>query len=504
MPTNNYQKIPASGPEREKLREKGQFWTPSWVADAMVSYVLRDQTDHIFDPAVGPGVFFRSALLISKQQNRQVKLFGTEIDPDTFHQSEALGLVESDFQFVENRDFILNPPTRRFDAIVANPPYIRHHRLPIAYKTEFKKMAISILGKSIDGRAGVHIYFLLQALHLLRPNGRLCFIMPADTCEGLFAKDLWSWITKNYSLDAVLTFDKDASPFPKVDTNAMVFFIRNSAPSNEVTWAVCKKMGSAHLIEWVQSDFHRTDFEDLNILNRSVSESIATGLSRPPRQSHDTEFLLLNFATTSRGIASGANDFFLFTSKRAQEIGIPDEFLVNAVSKTRDVKNSILTKDNINSLDQSGIPTRLLSLDGRNFETYPETVRDYISFGEKLGLSKRALLSQRNPWYKMETREVPPILFAYLGRRNCRFILNEAKVYPLTGFLCVYPKHKLPEDIWKLFLILNDPNTIENLHLVGKSYGSGAIKVEPRALEKLPISGKIIEKYEFPMNYSHN
>lgn len=38
----------------------------------------------------------------------------------------------------------------------------------------------------------------------------------------------------------------------------------------------------------------------------------------------------------------------------------------------------------------------------------------------------------------MEQREVPPILFAYLGRRNTRFILNEAGILPLTGFLCVY------------------------------------------------------------------
>jgi hypothetical protein len=38
-----------------------------------------------------------------------------------------------------------------------------------------------------------------------------------------------------------------------------------------------------------------------------------------------------------------------------------------------------------------------------------------------------------------------------------------------------------------LWLALEHPATIANLALVGKSYGSGAIKVEPRALERLPI-----------------
>ena len=41
-------------------------------------------------------------------------------------------------------------------------------------------------GVILDGRAGFHVYFLIRALTLLEENGRLAFIMPADTCEGKF------------------------------------------------------------------------------------------------------------------------------------------------------------------------------------------------------------------------------------------------------------------------------------------------------------------------------
>jgi len=37
----SHQKLPSNWDEREVLRDKGQFWTPSWVAEAMVSYVFR-------------------------------------------------------------------------------------------------------------------------------------------------------------------------------------------------------------------------------------------------------------------------------------------------------------------------------------------------------------------------------------------------------------------------------------------------------------------------------
>ncbi len=64
-----------------------------------------------------------------------------------------------------------------------------------------------------------YVYFLLRALQMLTEGGRLAFIMPADTCEGIFSTALWKWITANYYLEAVITFDPDATPFPKVDTN---------------------------------------------------------------------------------------------------------------------------------------------------------------------------------------------------------------------------------------------------------------------------------------------
>src|SRR5213078_2383428 len=120
-------------------------------------------------------------------------------------------------------DFVLSPPSNHYYAIVANPPYIRHHRLSPSVKARLKALSAHILGTNLDGRAGLHIYFLIRALQLLKEGGRLAFIMPADTCEGIFAPTLWKWITTNYNLEAVVTFMPGASPFPNVDTNPLIF-----------------------------------------------------------------------------------------------------------------------------------------------------------------------------------------------------------------------------------------------------------------------------------------
>lgn len=71
----------------------------------------------------------------------------------------------------------------------------------------------------------------------------------------------------------------------------------------------------------------------------------------------------------------------------------------------------------------------------------------------------------------------------------------------MTGFLCVYPIYDDKEYIDNLWKALNHPDTLENLKLVGKSYGSGAIKVEPGNLNKLPIPEHIVSQFNLKRPY---
>jgi hypothetical protein len=204
--------------------------------------------------------------------------------------------------------------------------------------------------------------------------------------------------------------------------------------------------------------------------------------------------MLRDFAVVVRGIATGANDFFFLTSEQVDQLELPEKFLVRAVGRTRDIQGEELTADTLRDLDAKGRPTFLFSPDGRDCEGFPATVQRYLRSGEAQGLATRPLLSTRQPWYKMEHRTRPPFLFAYLGRRNARFIRNFAQVVPLTGFLCVYPIVDRTEFVEALWRALCDPETVAGLAQVAKSYGSGALKVEPRALERLPFPRGVIER----------
>jgi adenine-specific DNA-methyltransferase len=485
------QKLPSSGPAREALREKGQFWTPPWVAEAMAAYCVAGGGS-VFDPAVGAGAFFHAAKALGREQGRELKLLGTELDPQSLEQALEGGLSARDLDCVEVRDFVLSPPPSCFRAIVGNPPYIRHHRLPPTTKHKLKALGRELIGESLDGRAGLHVYFLLRALELLAPGGRLAFIVPADTCEGVFARSLWRWVTENYCLEVVVTFAPDASPFPNVDTNPVILLIKNAAPRERFYWARCVRAMTDDLKLWMAAGLGGVSFDGLQIHEREVAEGVRSGLSRRPAESHSDGPTLADFARVMRGIATGANEFFFLTRCRAEELGITEEMLLPAVGRTRDVPGEFVTQETLLNLEASGRPTLLFTPDGRELDLFPASVRDYLLDGQRAGLDQRPLIAQRRPWYKMEVRRAPAFLFAYLGRRHARFIRNQAGVMPLTGFLCVYPHRSEPAQVERLWRVLRHPQTVSNLALVGKSYGAGAIKVEPRALERLPLSDTVL------------
>ncbi|MDR0465866.1 MAG: Eco57I restriction-modification methylase domain-containing protein, partial [Deltaproteobacteria bacterium] len=442
-------------------------------------------TKVLFDPATGKGAFYESLLKANRQH---ITFMGWDIDAEVL----AEKIYCNSNCIIEQRDFMAAPPKQKFSAIVANPPYIRHHRIGREKKIFLRQVAQDIVGETFDGRAGYHLYFFIQALNLLDRGGKLAFIMPADICEGKYAKKLWNWIAIKFRIECVVNFDESATPFPSVDTNAMIFFIKNEPPAKTLSWVNVHESHSSDLPCFVKSGFINNHMITLTSVRRNLDEALSTGLSRTP-QIEKYKFFLHDFAKIMRGIATGANDFFFLTSNQVNEFNIPNNLLVRAIGRTRDIDGDTITIEDIDSLDKKNRPTFLLSINGQSECT--QSIKDYLNIGKQKRLSERPLIKQRNPWYKMEQREVPPLLFAYLGRRSVRFIKNIAGVVPLTGFLCVYPLCDNEEFIHKLWCILNHPDTLSNLRLVGKSYGSGAVKVEPTGLARLPLPTHVLKEY---------
>ena len=108
-------------------------------------------------------------------------------------------------------------PSGGFDAIIGNPPYVRQELLG-----EGLKRALKASYKAFDGMADLYVYFYEQGLRLLRPGGRMGYVVTnkwlkagyAENLRGLFAEHAWLEFVADFG--HAKHFFPDADVFPSV------------------------------------------------------------------------------------------------------------------------------------------------------------------------------------------------------------------------------------------------------------------------------------------------
>ena len=149
--------------ERNRL---GQFATPGELAKQIIEYAvfLRGRSTKIrfLDPAIGTGAFF-SALLNYFLPSDIAKAEGYEIDSHYAEPSEKLWSGTK--LIIHKSDFTCADPPKtnnfKFNLIVCNPPYVRHHHISSADKLRLRQLVDSSGVKNFNGLSGLYCYFFL-------------------------------------------------------------------------------------------------------------------------------------------------------------------------------------------------------------------------------------------------------------------------------------------------------------------------------------------------------
>ena len=476
-------------PTKEDVRTKGKVWTPPWLGDAMALYVLADSPNVVHEPSLGSGSLALSVAKVARATHRVCGIMATELHAihlgDVGDQLEELGCELE----VEHGDFLNPSIDGPINAIIANPPYIRHHQFDKIAKEHLQSITESALGIKVDRRTGYHVFFLARAIERMNIGARGCFILPADVFEGISSRLIMTRITEICELEAVARFASNATPFPKIDTNPVVIFFRKGGPTTRIACATVMTEGSG-LYEWIAQGFPTMASDQLVSYVRTRTESLATGLTREPRAVSQDNIVLGELLTTTIGIATGNNAYFTMTRAEAHERDIPTTDLKRCVGKTKDLKGHRFDDARLDTLDGEGRATYLLNVAAQNKDAMHPGTRAYIEFGERQGVPSGALAAARPKWWRMDKREAPPILFTYLGRASSTFYRNATCAIPLNGFIGVYPRHGIDPDA--LAHALDDPRTRAALRYEAKTYGRGDIKIEPNAIERVTVSRKIL------------
>lgn len=392
--------------------------------------------------------------------------------------------------------------------MIVNPPYNRHEEIPEDYRDTAKELAEAQTGIRISAKAGLYVYHLLIMDKWLDDDGVGVWLLPTIFLQSKYGKAVRQYLTENVQLLRLHIYNEEKPQFhdTKVATTIVVFKKKPPITRQKIVVTYGDSIAEPQFSKSISLDEFRMKNNWRSLICNHEDKDSKTG----------SNIKFSSLFDIKRGLATGANSFFVLERDTAQKYEIPNEALKPILPKARHLKSLIIEAQSDGYPDVN--PQMVLIDCNLNEE---EIKKQFPAFYEYLQKAKkkdskgnaiinRTLVKSRKPWYKQEFREPPLFLFTYMGRRKTNlpplyFLLNKSKAIALNTYLLLYPKAWLRDAIRK-----DDSLCEELLSSLNKSaekiisqqtrvYSGGLQKVEPNELKDMLITElpcKIIEAYK--------
>lgn len=452
-------------------RRLAQFFTPPEIARFMVGWVLGGGEKAIHDPAFGLGAFFDAA-------PPDCAFSGTDSDGailDFFKEHSArkpLRLGHADYLL----DFGQRPAN-----IVCNPPYLRFQKF-LNRDTVFEAFR-SRLGIRLSGYTNIASAFLVKSISELAPGGRLAYVMPSEFLNCGYGKQVKALLVRNRHLDSLIEIECEREAFDEVTTSVCIVLYDSARDFDTVSFrrvVSLDELGdvmehppvcAAPLSRLDPGDKWGTFFTDAGSQVRPAARHLCR---------------LSEYGRFSRGIATGANDFFVLDRADAEGRGLSEKSCLPCITKSQQIGGVVFTDNDFKTLADSGARVYLFAPG----DTPDEASLRYIRRGEEAGCDKGFITSHRNPWYKTEARAVSPILLNVFSRSGYKVVRNYSSALTLTNFHCFYPYALRGQYVDWLFLYLLSGVGRQIVSLCRRKYGNALEKFEPNDLNKALVPNR--------------
>ncbi len=205
-----------------------------------------------------------------------------------------------------------------FDIVIANPPYVRHERIP----QETLRMLRAAYPAVQHGMADLYVYFYARALELLHENGTLAFISSNKFFRAGYGKSLRDLLTGQTQAQIILDFG-----------DAPVF---DAAAYPCIVLAAKGKPAPDHAYRGLMADNH-IDLEKITIIFDSAAQMLLqTSGVQPPASNSSIAALIEKLMGEGkplkeyvkgrlyRGIVSGLNEAFVVDQSTYDQLMVED------------------------------------------------------------------------------------------------------------------------------------------------------------------------------------
>ena len=449
----------------------GSYYTCHSVADYIAQWAINTPNICILEPSFGDGIFIDSARIkFAELGNSAPNIIGIEIqkEPYDLYVNNHKDIVGFQMNFLDYQS------CSKIDAIIGNPPYVSLKKL----NKEEKEKALHLThsyGINMQPSGSLWMPFIVHSAELLKPCGKLGFVLPYEITHVRYAFDLWKYLSDNFGKITLCRIYNDF--FPDVDVETIILLAEEKG---QTTDNVCYKVFKTLSDLYADNTLHISQIPVNDIVNLKkpferelIPETVGNTLHSLRQSKKLTD--LINECKFKIGYVSGNKKFFHPSQKTI------NQFKINPVN----LKRCLLNAKQINSNANIGIETALISTYGYLF--YPTRIENgeqqYIELGMTQGIHKAYKCKVRNPWYIVPGIEKPDMVLTVFGDTP-RLMLNNGNFYITNSLLSGFSiKGNCKELICRWYNSL----TLLSIETTIHSLGGGTLVFIPGETDKLEI-----------------
>ena len=453
----------------DRRKQLGQFFTPSDIARSLVSWVVEKPTDRVLDPSCGDGGF-----LVWHQ-----RAVGVELDLN----NARIARERAPSALVHGGDFFrwATSTKERFEAIAGNPPFIRYQNF--AGDTRAHALAAAtMMGADFSALTSSWAPFVIVAAGLLKPGGRMAFVVPAEIGHAGYARTLLPALCARFARVQIVACREKL--FPQLSEDCWLLHCTGyGAHTNTIHLSVLERFvpndapptaaRAVSLAEWRAAGERLRPF-----LLPTGSLALYQTLTDSARVRR-----LGELASAGIGYVTGANEFFHLRPSEAERRGLPRKFLRVAVRKTEQLPDGVINKATVRRWLDADAPVLLLDL--REARELPASVRSYLD--EEPGQAARLTYKCKNraPWYVVPDIKVPDAFLSVMSGTRPTLVRNEAACVCTNSLHAVVLRPGV--EAASLQRGWNSPLAQLGAEIEGHPLGGGMLKLEPREATRVPV-----------------
>ncbi len=465
-------------------KARGAFFTPPEITRFISDWAIRAPTDTVLEPSCGEAAF----LLAAGRRLRDLgdsgagagRLHGIEIhDASAELGLEALRAAGLEAA-IRVSDFFDCPPTPSFDAVVGNPPYIRYQHFRGEARGKSLEAALAA-GVRLTGLSSSWAAFVIHASQFLKPEGRLGLVLPAELLSVNYAAEVRRFLLGRFSRVRLVMFDTRV--FPEVLEEVVLLLAEGSGGATSFEVFQARDLDDLARLDthgWTGFDLGAVDKWTPALLSQA-SFGVYQALCRQGAFSP-----LLGWGETYLGAVTGANGFFTLTQAEAEALRLPRHDLLKiSPPGARHLSGLSFPDAQWQALRDGG---------GRCWLFYPRdgkpaaAARRHIARGEREKVPQAYKCRVRKPWWRVPLVAEPDLILTYMNHDRPRLVSNEAGVHIVNSVYGV-SLHPHLRELGRSLLPLAALNSVTLLgaEMVGRAYGGGLLKLEPREADTLPV-----------------